>query len=114
MNMQILVNLRKMQTERKVHHDAEALLIFDRNEPTDLISLNTLTTLGWMRWIENVTVDERGLCKSNRVSRRFCWRAVGTFHLGSVRVRSVNIAVGEKQTDPQAQVLWGRMHSKKI
>lgn len=99
-NMAVLRSLRKLQLTGSVRRGAEAILVFDHSEPTDLASLSILRSLGWIQWLETVHVHEKKLCEAKRLSPKLCRRADGTFHLGSVRVSDVNATVAAAQPDP--------------
>ena len=93
-----------MADQQKVRLGAEAILIFDRHEPTDLASLSILRNLGWLSWFESVDVDERQTCQDkmpNAGSKaKHCWRAMGTFHIAGVPISVVNATAGRNQPDP--------------
>ena len=89
-----------MADEQKVRLGAEAILIFDRHEPTDLASLSILRKLGWLSWFESVDVDERQTCQNKMPRSRLCSRAKGTFHIAGVPISAVNATAGHNHPDP--------------
>ena len=92
-----------MADQQKVRVGAEAILIFDRHEATDLASLSILRKLGWLSWFETVAVDESQLCQNAagvQNKAKHCWRARGTFHIAGVPISLVNATAAHSQPDP--------------
>ena len=87
--MPVLLTLQGLMDAGVVRRSAEALLVFDDKEPTDVASLRTLQRLGWLDWVEVVAVDEKRMCIERSLGR-LCRRAEGTFRIGHVRLNRVS------------------------
>ena len=87
-NEGVLAHLARLRRQGHVRASAEAILLFDNSHGPDVASLRRLRR--HFRWFFVVRFDEHALClrllPPGHKDRRWCFRAKGTFTVGSVPI----------------------------